>query len=85
MIRKVDPTLIKKKTTNMAHGNKRYFFEELKEDGDTFLAKPTPGMVRINIYSLKAQIERYKRETSQLFNYKFDEHKNGSVTITRTA
>jgi len=68
----------------MAHGNKKYFFEELKQPGDTILAKPNPSQVRVNVYSLKNQIKNFFK-FNEPFEYEFEEHKNGTVTIKRIA
>ena len=69
----------------MAHGNKKYFFEELKQPGDTILAKPNPKQIRVNTYSLRNQIKLFFKENNENFEYEFEEHKNGTVTIKRTA
>lgn len=66
----------------MAHGNKKYFFEDLKVKGDTLLAKPSPKQIRVNVYSLKNQIKLYQKEADK-FEFTIDEHKNGNATITR--
>jgi hypothetical protein len=61
----------------MAHGNKKYFFEELKQSGDTIMVKP------INIYSLKNQIKLYVKKVDPNLEYSFEEQKGGKILIIR--
>lgn len=63
----------------MAHGNKKYFFEELKTEGDTILVKP------VNIYSLRNQIKLYKKSSDPELEYTIEEQRGGKVLITRIA
>ncbi len=46
----------------MAHGNKKYYFEELKAKDDTLLVKPNKGQVIVNIYSVTNQLKKYQKE-----------------------
>lgn len=49
----------------MIHGNKKYFFDELKKIGDEIIVDPK------NIYSLKNQARLYIKETNpdMVFDY----------------
>lgn len=67
----------------MAHGNKKYFFEELKQAGDAQLIKPAPKQTRVNVYSLKNQIKLYQKDNGVSFEYSIEEHKNGNATLSR--
>lgn len=66
----------------MAHGNKKYFFENLKSKGDTLLVKPNKGKQIVNVYSVTNQIKKYQSE-NEVFEFEIDLHKNGNATITR--
>ena len=67
------------------HGNKKFFFEELKNIGDKITCYPNNGLKKINTYSLTNQIKKYMKEENINFEYDFIEHRNGSVTIIKTA
>ncbi len=67
----------------MIHGNKIYFFEDLKQAGDTLTIKPRKNQIRVNVYSLKNQLKLYSKEAKTEFeNYLVEEQKNGNVLIT---
>lgn len=66
----------------MAHGNKKYFFEELKAKGDTLLIKPNKNQSIVNVYSVTSQIKVYQKEAGE-FKFDIDLNKNGSATIYR--
>jgi len=63
----------------MAHGNKKYFFEELKKRGDMITVKCA------NIYSLTNQIKLYKKINDPALEYKIEPNGNGEFTILRTS
>jgi len=63
----------------MAHGNKKYFFEELKKRGDTITVKSA------NIYSLTNQIKLYKKINDPALEYKIEPSGDGEFTILRTS
>lgn len=63
----------------MAHGNKKYFFEELKKRGDTIIVKSA------NIYSLTNQIKSYKKINDPALEYKIEPSGDGEFIILRTS
>ena len=69
--------------TNMAHGNKKFFFEDLKQSGDRILCSPNKGSKRINPYSSANQLRKYFIESNEKFEYDTVEHRNGSITVIR--
>ena len=62
----------------MVHGNKKYFFDSLKNVGDEIVVEPK------NIYSLKNQARLYIKETdpSMIFDY---QARGNKVVVLRIA
>lgn len=63
----------------MAHGNKKYFFEELRKRGDTITVKAT------NIYSLRNQAKLYKKLEDPGLEFDIITLENGLFTVIRTS
>lgn len=63
----------------MAHGNKKYFFEELKKRGDMITVRSA------NIYSLTNQIKLYKKSTDPGLEFKIEQSGDGEFTVLRTS
>ena len=63
----------------MAHGNKKYFFEQLVKRGDLITVRPA------NIYSLKNQIKLYKKLDDPGLEYDIKDLQNGEYEIIRTS
>lgn len=68
----------------MAHGNKKYFFEQLQSNGDSITIKPNKGKQIVNTYSVANQLRKYQNENTS-FEFNIELHKNGNATITRNS
>lgn len=63
----------------MTHGNKKYFFDKLKEVGDSMVVEPK------NIYSLKNQAKLFIKENNPSIKFDYQDQRGGKVLVTRIA